>query len=60
MTLMKPSWVLVVACLATPLTSQAQADGIGRIRITLEAQGQVAGQVVSRTLITEVTRRTRL
>jgi len=43
-----------------PLTSQAQADGIGRIRITLEAQGQVAGQAVSRTLITEVTLRNRL
>src|SRR5262245_24051270 len=42
-----------------PLTSQAQADNIGRIRIVVQAQQQTAGQTVSRTLVTEVTLRNR-
>ena len=42
-----------------PLTSQAQADNIGRIRISVQAQQQTAGQTVSRTLVTEVTLRNR-
>lgn len=42
-----------------PLTSQAQADNIGRIRIAMQAQQQTAGQTVSRTLVTEVTLRNR-
>jgi hypothetical protein len=42
-----------------PLSSQAQADNIGRIRITVQAQQQTAGQTVSRTLVTEVTLRNR-
>ena len=41
------------------LTSQAQADNIGRIRIRVQAQQVTAGQPVSRTLITEVTLRNR-
>jgi hypothetical protein len=44
---------------ALPLTSQAQADNIGRIRIVVQAQQQTAGQTVSRTLVTEVTLRNR-
>jgi prepilin-type N-terminal cleavage/methylation domain-containing protein len=42
-----------------PLTSQAQADNIGRIRIRVQAEQTTAGQTVSRTLITEVTLRNR-
>ena len=42
-----------------PLTSQAQADNIGRIRISVQAQQQIGGQMVSRTLVTEVTLRNR-
>lgn len=42
-----------------PLTSQAQADNIGRIRISVQAQQQTAGQLVRRTLVTEVTLRNR-
>ena len=42
-----------------PLTSQAQADNIGRIRISVQAQQQAAGQLVRRTLVTEVTLRNR-
>ncbi len=42
-----------------PFTSQAQADSIGRIRISVQAQQQSAGQTVSRTLITEITLRNR-
>ena len=42
-----------------PLTSQAQADNIGRIRIRVQAQQKTAGTTVSRTLITEVTLRNR-
>lgn len=42
-----------------PFTSQAQADGVGRIRIAVEAQRQTAGQVVSRTLVADVTLRNR-
>lgn len=37
-----------------PLADQAQADNIGRIRIVVQAQQQIAGQTVSRTLTTEV------
>jgi prepilin-type N-terminal cleavage/methylation domain-containing protein len=37
-----------------PLASQSQADNIGRIRISVQAQQQTVGQTVSRTLITEV------
>jgi type II secretory pathway pseudopilin PulG len=37
-----------------PLADQAQADNIGRIRIVVQAQQQIAGQTVSRTLMTEV------
>jgi prepilin-type N-terminal cleavage/methylation domain-containing protein len=42
-----------------PLTTQAQADNIGRIRIQVIAQQLTAGTTVSRTLITEVTLRNR-
>jgi prepilin-type N-terminal cleavage/methylation domain-containing protein len=42
-----------------PLANQAQADNIGRIRISIQAQQLVAGQTVSRTLVTEVTLRNR-
>ena len=42
-----------------PLTSQAQADNIGRIRIAVEARGRTLGQTVRRTLVTEVTLRNR-
>jgi prepilin-type N-terminal cleavage/methylation domain-containing protein len=42
-----------------PLSTQAQADNIGRIRISIQAQQTVAGQTVSRTLVTEVTLRNR-
>jgi prepilin-type N-terminal cleavage/methylation domain-containing protein len=42
-----------------PFTSQAQADNIGRIRITVQAQQQMAGQTVSRTLVTEITLKNR-
>jgi hypothetical protein len=42
-----------------PFGSQAQADNIGRIRISIQAQQIVAGQTVSRTLVTEVTLRNR-
>ncbi len=42
-----------------PLTSQAQADNIGRIRIAVQAQRHTAGQTVSHTLVTEVTLRNR-
>jgi Prokaryotic N-terminal methylation motif len=42
-----------------PLSSQSQADNIGRIRITVQAQQQTAGQTVSRTLVTEVMLRNR-
>jgi prepilin-type N-terminal cleavage/methylation domain-containing protein len=42
-----------------PLTSQAQADNIGRVRIAVEARGRAVGQSVSRTLVTEVTLRNR-
>jgi type II secretory pathway pseudopilin PulG len=42
-----------------PLTGQAQADNIGRIRIWVQAQQDTAGTTVSRTLITEVTLRNR-
>ena len=42
-----------------PLTSQAQADGIGRVRIAVQAQRPGASERVSRTLVTEVTLRTR-
>jgi hypothetical protein len=44
---------------ALPFTSQAQADNIGRIRISVQAQQQSAGQTVSRTLVTEITLRNR-
>jgi hypothetical protein len=44
---------------ALPLTSQSQADNIGRIRISVQAQQQIGGQMVSRTLVTEVTLRNR-
>jgi hypothetical protein len=44
---------------ALPLASQAQADNIGRIRISVQAQQQVGGQTVSRTLVTEVMLRNR-
>ncbi len=44
---------------ALPLSSQSQADNIGRVRISVQAQQQIAGQTVSRTLITEVTLRNR-
>jgi hypothetical protein len=40
---------------ALPLTSQSQADNIGRIGISVQAQQVIAGQTVSRTLMTEVT-----
>jgi hypothetical protein len=42
-----------------PLTSQAQADNIGRVRISIQALQQAAGQVVRRTLVTDVTLRNR-
>jgi type II secretory pathway pseudopilin PulG len=42
-----------------PLANQAQADNIGRIRIVVQAQQQIAGQTVSRTLMTEVTLKNR-
>lgn len=42
-----------------PLSSQSQADNIGRIRISVQAQQQIAGQMVSSTLVTEVTLRNR-
>jgi len=42
-----------------PLTTQAQADNIGRIRISVQAQQQTVGQTISRTLVTEVTLRNR-
>jgi hypothetical protein len=42
-----------------PFGSQSQADNIGRIRISIQAQQIVAGQTVSRTLVTEVTLRNR-
>jgi hypothetical protein len=42
-----------------PFTSQSQADNIGRIRISVEAQQQTVGQTVSRTLVTEVMLRNR-
>jgi Tfp pilus assembly protein PilW len=42
-----------------PLTTQAQADNIGRIRIQVQAQQTTAGTTVSRTLITEVTLKNR-
>jgi type II secretory pathway pseudopilin PulG len=44
---------------ALPLASQVDADNIGRIRISIRTQGQVAGQPVNRTLVTEVTLRNR-
>jgi hypothetical protein len=42
-----------------PLSSQAQADNIGRIRISVQAQQQTAGHTVSRTLVTEILLRNR-
>jgi prepilin-type N-terminal cleavage/methylation domain-containing protein len=42
-----------------PFANQVQADNIGRIRISVQAQQQTAGQTVSRTLVTEVTLRNR-
>ena len=42
-----------------PLSSQSQADNIGRIGISVQAQQVIAGQTVSRTLQTEVTLRNR-
>jgi type II secretory pathway pseudopilin PulG len=42
-----------------PFANQAQADNIGRIRVSIQAQQIVAGQTVSRTLVTEVTLRNR-
>jgi prepilin-type N-terminal cleavage/methylation domain-containing protein len=42
-----------------PLADQAQADNIGRIRISVQAQQQIAGQTVSRTLVTEIMLRNR-
>jgi hypothetical protein len=42
-----------------PLSSQADADNIGRIRISVHAQQTTAGQTVSRTLVTEVTLKNR-
>jgi type II secretory pathway component PulJ len=42
-----------------PLASQADADNLGRIRITVEARGQVGGQTVTRTMMTAVTLRNR-
>jgi hypothetical protein len=42
-----------------PLANQSQADNIGRIRVSIQAQQIVAGQTVSRTLVTEVTLRNR-
>jgi len=42
-----------------PLSGQAQADNIGRIRITVQAQQQTAGQTISRTLVTEIMLRNR-
>jgi prepilin-type N-terminal cleavage/methylation domain-containing protein len=44
---------------ALPLTSQAQADNIGRIRIQVQARQTTAGSTISRTLITEVALRNR-
>jgi len=44
---------------ALPFGSQSQADNVGRIRISIQAQQVVAGQTVSRTLVTEVTLRNR-
>ena len=43
-----------------PLHDQADADNIGRIRITVQAQQQTGGQSVRRTLVTDVTLRNRL
>jgi hypothetical protein len=42
-----------------PLTTQEQADNIGRIRITVQAQQVTGGQTVRRSLVTEVTLRNR-
>jgi prepilin-type N-terminal cleavage/methylation domain-containing protein len=42
-----------------PLSSQAQADNVGRIRIQVQAQQVIGGQTVSRTLVTEVTLKNR-
>jgi type II secretory pathway pseudopilin PulG len=42
-----------------PLSSQSQADNIGRIRISVQAQQQIGGQMVSRTLVTEIMLRNR-
>jgi type II secretory pathway pseudopilin PulG len=42
-----------------PLADQAEADNIGRIGISVQAQQQIAGQTVSRTLVTEVMLRNR-
>jgi prepilin-type N-terminal cleavage/methylation domain-containing protein len=42
-----------------PLSSQAQADNIGRIRIQVQARQEIGGQTVSRTLVTEVTLKNR-
>jgi hypothetical protein len=42
-----------------PLANQTEADNIGRVRIVVQAQQQIAGQTVSRTLTTEVTFRNR-
>lgn len=44
---------------ALPLASQAEADTVGRIRISVTARQRVAGQTLSRTLATEVTLRNR-
>ena len=42
-----------------PFSNQAQADNIGRIRISVQAQQQTAGHTVSRTLVTEIMLRNR-
>ena len=42
-----------------PLTSQAQADNIGRIRIEVQARQTTVGSTISRTLVTEVTLKNR-
>ena len=42
-----------------PLANQVQADNVGRIRISVQGQQQIAGQTVSRTLVTEVMLRNR-
>jgi hypothetical protein len=42
-----------------PLTSQAQADAIGRIRIAVQGERRTGGTTVRRTLVTEVTLRNR-